>query len=172
MVRIHWIVLHSETVYPDIVTEIRDQVIEFHQAGNVPIGTHPKIPETDRLRLRAKLITEEYIELMRALFPEAYDLQAIEGDLRRIAQTETPKPDMVAFADACADLDYVVEGSRLEFGIDGGPIAREVQRSNMSKFGPGSWVREDGKIMKPPDWSPPDVEGLLWEQGWEGPAFY
>ena len=64
------------------------------------------------------------------------------------------------------DLDYVVEGTRLEFEIDGGPIAVEVHRSNMAKV--GGPVREDGKRLKPPGWTPPDIAGELRKQGWKG----
>jgi predicted HAD superfamily Cof-like phosphohydrolase len=62
-----------------------------------------------------------------------------------------------------ADLDYVVEGTRLEFGIDGEPIAAEVHRANMAKTeGP---VAPDGKRLKPPGWTPPDIAGVLRKQG-------
>lgn len=76
--------------------------------------------------------------------------------------------DLVEFADALADLDYVIEGTRLEFGINGAPIAAEVHRSNLSKLGPnGPMLREDGKILKPPGWTPPDIAGELRKQGWQ-----
>ena len=40
---------------------------------------------------------------------------------------------------------------------------REVHRSNMAKVGPGGKVlrREDGKILKPEGWTPPDLKGVL-----------
>ena len=78
----------------------------------------------------------------------------------------SPPAGIPAFADALADLDYVIEGTRLEFGIDGWPIAQAVHKSNMAKV--GSKVREDGKILKGPDWTPPDIAGELRKQGWSG----
>ena len=135
------------------MARIRDRVIEYHLAKNLPIGTHPKIPEENRVRLRARLIVERFIEVMGALFPNVYDLQPIEKDLLRISRSEPLKPDLAAFADACADLDYAVEGTRVEFGVDGGPVAEAVHEANMS-----------GEQA--------DVEGLLLEQGWQGPIVY
>ena len=71
------------------------------------------------------------------------------------------------FIDATHDLDYVVEGTRLECGVDGAPIAAEVHRANMAKaHGP---MREDGKRLKPEGWTPPDIEGELVKQGWVRP---
>jgi predicted HAD superfamily Cof-like phosphohydrolase len=75
--------------------------------------------------------------------------------------------DLPAFADALADIDYVVEGARLEFGINGSPIADEVHRANMAKL--GGPKRADGKHMKPEGWTPPDVAGELVKQGWVKP---
>ena len=56
---------------------------------------------------------------------------------------------------ALAGLDYVVEGARLEFGINGLPIADEVHRANMAKA--GGPKRADGKHMKPEGWTPHEV---------------
>jgi predicted HAD superfamily Cof-like phosphohydrolase len=48
----------------------------------------------------------------------------------------------------------VVEGARLELGIDGAPIAA-VHEANMKKV--SGEVRADGKRLKPPGWKPPDI---------------
>ena len=124
---------------------IRKQVREFMVAAGQDLPGKPTIPSMDVAKLRTKLVLEEVLELTDATF----------------GQNE---PNMVEIADALADLDYVVEGMRLALGIDGKPIADEVHRSNMAKFGPGSWKREDGKQMKPPDWTPPNIAKILEEQ--------
>lgn len=147
---------------------IQRQVRAFHEAGNIPVADYPQIPSEDRIRLRVNLVMEEFFEFLLSIFPQLKDDASLHR-LRDIVKYIGPHPDLVALADALADLDYVVEGTRLEFGIDGGPVAEEVQRSNMAKFGPGSWMREDGKVMKPPDWAPPDIERVLRKQGWSEP---
>jgi predicted HAD superfamily Cof-like phosphohydrolase len=150
---------------------IRSQVEAFCRAAGHPVLDHPQVPSHDRVKLRVELVMEEFFELLQAVYPQFKEVN--QGSalfrVRETAKYMTPRVDLPAMADALADLDYVVEGARLEFGIDGGPIAEEVQRANMSKFGPGSWKREDGKQMKPPDWTPPDIEGVLQAQGWTEP---
>jgi predicted HAD superfamily Cof-like phosphohydrolase len=113
----------------------------------------PCVPDEKTIRLRLGLIVEEVRELTDALMDT--DNPKVRDDI-----------DLAEVADALADIDYVVEGMRNSFGINGDPIADEVHRANMDKFGPGSWKREDGKQMKPPDWKPPDIEGELRKQGW------
>jgi hypothetical protein len=85
--------------------------------------------------------------------------------LSLLIRTCPVRVDMVELADGFADLDYVVEGARLEFGIHGQEIADEVQRANMAKV--GGPIREDGKRLKPAGWKPPDIAGVLRAQGWK-----
>lgn len=150
---------------------IRDQVLAFHRAGGIPVLESPQVPPDDCVRLRARLVAENFFELLDALFgngsiarPGSPALMRARYQIACVIADATLDVDIVALADACADLDYVVEGTRLEFGIDGRPIAHAVHVSNMAKFGEGSHVREDGKIMKPPGWKPPDIAGLIRQQ--------
>jgi predicted HAD superfamily Cof-like phosphohydrolase len=69
-------------------------------------------------------------------------------------------------ADAIADLIYVLLGTAVTYGIDIGPIWDAVHAANMAKS--GGRQREDGKWEKPAGWRPPDIDGLLRQQGWEG----
>lgn len=141
------------------MTTIREQVKAFHEAFGVPVRYTPVRPADERIRLRVKLITEEYTELMQAL--------GFEVDIELFSKSSGGAllpVDMAKVADGCADLDYVVEGTRLEFGIDGAPVAAEVHRSNMAKI--GGPVRGDGKVLKPTGWKSPDIVGELVKQGW------
>ncbi len=72
--------------------------------------------------------------------------------------------DLVKIADALADIIYVTIRASLLLGIDLGPVFAEVHRSNMTKI-PGHTVREDGKVLKGPHYSPPDVAAVLARQG-------
>jgi len=78
---------------------------------------------------------------------------------------EAGLPNLPDIADAIGDLKYVLEGTNLAFGIDGEPVWDAIQKANMAKAG-GS-VDEHGKRMKPPGWTPPDIEGELRKQGWK-----
>jgi predicted HAD superfamily Cof-like phosphohydrolase len=144
---------------------IREQVIEFHEAMEHPIALKPSVPPDARVRFRARLITEEYFESMRALFAFA-DFSREEESVTRAIDVAEVLVDLPELVDGLADLDYVVEGTRLEFGVAGPPIAEEVHRANMAKLGGGKTPA--GKTIKPPGWKPPDIEGELRAQGWEG----
>lgn len=152
---------------------IRWQVIEFHEQFGAPVKRKPAFPAIERCQLRASLIAEEAFELLFALGCGTDDGRAGEHLAMAKEHVEQAIALMKPFAallpevaDACADLDYVVEGTRLEFGIDGGPVALAVHRANMAKL--GGPVRADGKRLKPPSWTPPDIAGELRKQGWEG----
>lgn len=88
-------------------------VAEFHRTFKHPILTKPAIPSEERCRLRIALLAEELKELEAA-----------------VAQR-----DIVAVADALCDLQYVLAGAVLEFGLGEkfNELFEEVQRSNMSK---------------------------------------
>ena len=149
---------------------LREQVIEFHKAMEMPGQGEvmPRVPTDERVRLRARLISEEYFETMEAMFArvERNNIDDIRSKMMDVVEHGWIRVDLAEMADGLADLDYVVEGTRLEFEIDGGPIAAEVHRSNMAKV--GGPVREDGKRLKPPGWTPPDIVGELKKQGWQG----
>ncbi len=147
------------------MTEINKQVREFHDAMDLPTNDSPVMINDDRIKLRLRLITEEYFETLSAatgceFLPEKEDV------LFKIDQS---KPhtifDVEEFVDGMADLDYVVEGTRVEMGIDGGPIAEEVHAANMRKV--GGPKRADGKALKPEGWVGPNIKQRLIEQGWK-----
>jgi len=146
-----------------MIKTLREQVTEFHVAMGQPVRTVPSLIAEERVRLRAALIVEETFEVLEALFVSG--LSTMKFTVMHAVQTLPIHVSMVDLADGLADLDYVVEGARVEFGIDGAPIAAEVHRANMAKV--GGPIAPNGKRLKPPDWTPPDVEGELVKQGWE-----
>jgi len=114
---------------------------EWHAKFGVPILSAPAFPGEERAKLRVKLICEEAEEF----------IEAIE------------KGDIVGVAGELADLMYVVIGAALEWGIPVDPVFAEVHRANLSKVWPDGTIhyREDGKVLKPPTYSPADIAGLL-----------
>lgn len=90
-----------------------NQVAEFHRTFNAPILESPQIPSKERCELRISLLQEELNELKEAIADN----------------------DMVEIADALCDLQYVLSGAVLEFGLGEKfvQLFDEVQRSNMSK---------------------------------------
>ena len=148
-----------------------NDVAEFHNTFDLPILPEPTIPSLERCKLRIALLEEELKELK----------EAIEDN------------DIVEVADAFCDLQYVLSGAILEFGL--GPkfkdLFDEVQRSNMSKTchsleeaqatqqyylenkGSESYIqqrgdeylvyrKEDGKVFKSVNYSPADLETIVY----------
>lgn len=146
---------------------IDNLVRDFHHAMDIPVADKLGVPDEDRVRLRARLIAEEFLEVMEALFGDGVPLLGtVAKDLEDTIKQYALSVDLVELADGLCDLDYVVAGTRLEFGIPGEAVLAEVQRSNLSKV--GGPVREDGKVMKGPNFSAPDIAGVLAKHGWSG----
>ncbi|MTI38726.1 nucleoside triphosphate pyrophosphohydrolase family protein [Fulvivirga lutimaris] len=90
-----------------------NQVADFHKTFKHPILDSPAIPDAKRCALRVELIAEELKELEEAIKDK----------------------DLVEVADALCDIQYVLSGAILEFGLGEKfkALFDEVQRSNMSK---------------------------------------
>ena len=90
-----------------------NQVAEFHKTFKHPVLDQPTIPDEKRCALRVSLIAEELKELEAAIKDK----------------------DLVEIADALCDIQYVLSGAILEFGLGEkfNALFNEVQRSNMSK---------------------------------------
>jgi predicted HAD superfamily Cof-like phosphohydrolase len=114
---------------------------DFMEVFGQEIKDEPQIPDWNTCSLRLDLITEEVRELEVALANE----------------------DIVDIADALTDILYVVYGAGHSFGIDLDACFAEVHRSNMSKLGQDGKpiYREDGKVLKGPDYSDPDLASIL-----------
>ncbi len=100
-----------------------NDVAEFHQTFSLPVHETPVIPGEDRCALRINLLQEELDELKQAI----------------------DEKDITGVADALCDLQYVLSGAILEFGL--APkfkeLFEEVQRSNMSKVCPDYGTAEE-----------------------------
>ncbi len=116
-------------------------VEDFMEAMGQEVNAIPAFPEEEIQRLRLDLIEEELDELHYAI----------------------DNKDMVEIADALGDLLYVVYGAGHAFGIDLDECFKEIHASNMSKLGPdGKPIkREDGKVLKPDTFFPPDLKSIL-----------
>ena len=114
---------------------------DFMTAFGQEVLTEPTLPSAHLAKLRLELIREEFEELTVA----------------------TNAMDIVEIADALTDILYVVYGAGHAFGIDLDECYHEVHRSNMSKLGADGKpiYREDGKILKGPDYFHPNLKDIL-----------
>lgn len=141
-----WFALPPRSEHPvsALIADYRNsyqRVEEFHKVFGHPIADKPTLASDDRTALRIELIREELEELK----------QAIAND------------DIVGIADALGDLEYVINGAALEFGIDLPKVVEEIHRSNMTKLGSDGKpiYREDGKILKGEAYEPPNLQKAL-----------
>lgn len=113
------------------------------QAGfMLACGQTVDVPNPTQIALYWTLIKEEFIELCEA----------------------TDAENQVEQADAVMDLIVVLTGYALSQGWPVSALWREVVRSNMAKVDPETGMvrrREDGKVMKPIGWTPPDLASVL-----------
>lgn len=146
----------------------QDRVAEFHQVFGLPLLPAPGM-DPSRFELRLDLIREELAEL-----EEGCDAR-----------------DLLSICDALADLLYVVYGFGHELGLDLEAAVAEVHRSNMTKLwdsgtaeyalstaesfpeerrpakvvhldgGVAVVYRSDGKVLKSPGWSEPDLSPFV-----------
>ena len=96
----------------------------------------------DQFRMYAKLITEEYDELQVAI----------------------ANKDAVETLDALTDILVVTIGAMNSMGADGEGAWREVMATNFNKIDRRTGKvlrREDGKILKPEGWEPPQLAKFL-----------
>lgn len=117
-----------------------DQLKEFHRVFRAAARDTVGVPDAATIALRAQLMREELDETITAM----------------------QQDDLVEIADGLADLCYVAIGTAVAYGIPLDKVFEEVHRSNMMKA-PNGIVkyREDGKVLKPEGWQPPNVKSIL-----------
>ncbi|MCF6308298.1 MAG: nucleoside triphosphate pyrophosphohydrolase family protein [Flavobacteriaceae bacterium] len=73
--------------------------------------------------------------------------------------------DLVEVADALGDMLYILCGTIIEHGMQHKieEVFNEIQKSNMSKLGADGKpiYREDGKVLKGPNYFKPDIKAIL-----------
>ena len=126
---------------------MKDKILavkEFHKAFKLDYLDKPKADlGMDKNKLRFNLMKEENEEYFEA----------------------ANNNDMVEVADALGDMLYILCGTIIEHGMQHkiDEIFSEIQNSNMSKLGAdGNPIyREDGKVLKGPNYFKPNIKGIL-----------
>jgi len=129
---------------------------EFHEVFGHPIGLDFEPSSLPTLDLRAALILEEARELVDAIDTVKTQIQCgtsgrpVEGQLAHLLKE-------------MADLQYVLSGLAVAFDLPLTEAVMEVHESNMSKLDDNGEpiTNENGKILKGPNYQPPDLEGFF-----------
>lgn len=143
------------------------KVEQFMHGAMQTVPDDPCIPSEEVRLLRAKLILEEAVETIHAL---GFTPRAL-GDPDDIADVVTfdddLEPNLKEIIDGCCDLKVVTTGTLIACGVPDEYPQKLVDDNNLEKIEKGT-IREDGKLIKPPDHQPPDIAGFLKEIGYEG----
>ena len=127
-----------------MITNAIDQVKEFTEAFNIKYSKemNPNLDEPT-IDLRFRLMEEENQEYLEA----------------------AKNNDIVEIADALGDILYILCGTILAHGLQDKivEVFNEIQRSNMSKLDINGRpvIREDGKILKGPNYFKPKIKEIL-----------
>lgn len=131
------------------MNDYEEQVKKFHQAMEMAIDAPYTV---DLLKLRQNLINEEVSELN-------IEINSLINELSATGKIE--KETKLKMFKELADLQYVLSGMVVALGIPMQEVFRRVQASNMSKLVNGKPLkREDGKVLKGPNYKKPDLSDL------------
>ena len=111
-----------------------ESVNEFHKTFGAPVLESPQIPDENRVRLRLALILEELSELAAASGAAKVFNEMLKSKVAEFEEKPELK-DTAEALDALCDLQVVLNGSTLEYGLQKqfDNAFDEVHRSNMSK---------------------------------------
>lgn len=123
------------------MSSLESQVKQFNTTYKKEMSDKPRLPTEPEATLMNNLILEELQELNEAM----------------------DSGNLIEIADAVADIIYVTAQQASLIGLPIDALLREVQRSNLSKLGADGKpiFREDGKVLKGPNFSEPDIAGVL-----------
>ncbi len=131
------------------MNEYESQVKEFHRAMEMDINSPYS---ADLLKLRQKLLNEELSELNA-------EIDSLITELQTTGTTE--QSTRARMFKELADLQYVLSGMVIALEIPMEETFRRVHQSNMSKLVDGHALkREDGKVLKGPNYKPPFLDDL------------
>lgn len=127
------------------------KVRDFHIAFDIDVD---KPITAELLAFRKKLIEEEITELYAEIDKGIAEIES-GGKIARETLANLMKET--------ADVQYIVSGMNVTFGLPADLVFDRVHDSNMSKLGDdGKPVRrDDGKVMKGPHYHPPTLDDLV-----------
>lgn len=133
------------------MNELSKDIQAFHEKFRLTPSDKPALLPQEVAAFRYTFLLEELTELRDAILDD----------------------DLPGVADALVDLVYVALGTAYLSGLPFDALWAEVQRANMSKIRAAS--AEQSKrgssfdVVKPENWTPPQIREVLLAHGWPGP---
>lgn len=158
----------------------------FHQVVGIPVETVPMIPSVSTRVRRGMLLLEEVLETFAAMGLGITVTMAVDEATKMriptfgIEHIEGSRYDIVETADGLSDINVIVAGTAVEFGIPVHVTDYEVYSSNLTKVLPDGTTlvngvtegyregepgfqanRPVGKILKPDNFVPVNIPAAL-----------
>jgi len=134
---------------------------EFMLAGGQRVYTLNEV-----INMKASVPKEAYL-YMNLIEEEKKELDRAFNILSNTIYPDEKLAALADLLDQICDLKVVISGLSNSLGLPEDMAYDEVHKSNMNKFvrsSDGKYKvikREDGKVIKPADWSPPDILSIL-----------
>ena len=127
------------------------KVQAFHAATETPVGAGFTVA---LLQLRKKLLREELAELEAEIDAGIAEIEA-SGAVSRETRVKLVKE--------LVDVQYVLSGMAVTFGLPMEKAFDRVHESNLSKLGDDGRAifRDDGKVMKGPNYKPAVLDDIV-----------
>lgn len=150
------------------------RIREFTEGARGPQPDRPRTPMTrDQVEFLLRMVLSECVELAQTVTPDAASAESfvrdcVGTDVKRDYRAPSDSTALIAEQeDAKADIIYYLHDSSCRQGVNLSSVVDCVHAANMAKKWPdGAFHRrpEDGKIIKPPNWSPPDITAEIQRQ--------
>ena len=158
--------------FKDQASHVRDFTVGAGQS----CPDRPEPMSKEEVNFISKMILDEVMELMATVYtPEdaKRELKSMIDKSKDIPLTAYPEGEkgliskIADQADALVDIEYYMLNSACKKGVNLSSLFGIVHAANMAKRDPatGKFLkRDDGKIIKPAGWQPPDIEAEISRQ--------
>ena len=154
-----------------------EKVREFtEQSLGKKLPEFPEAMSTAEVNFITKMVIDELLELLATVYTSTDAKELITNITTEAKELEhghydTDIAKIAEQADAFVDIEIYLKNAAAKKGINVDKIFNAVHDANMAKKDPdtGKFIkRADGKIMKPQNWTEPDIEGIIYKQFKEG----
>lgn len=144
----------------------QERVNMFTKAVGIDLPNKPKVMTREEVVFLVKMVLSEMQELVDTVTDNSYEslqlmIQCLGVDPSKHRTTEMSDIEKIAEqSDAMVDAYYYMLNVAGRNGHNLSKVFDEVHKANMAKVDSETGKclrREDGKILKPPGWQPPNI---------------
>lgn len=150
-----------------------DDVKQFTEESGYPVPKNPMVMNEEEIRFIIRMVMSELSEMAATVTTDESECRTFmenclkDIDLCKNYQYNTDVEKIAAQADSMVDAWYYMLNTSTKKGVNLSKLFDVIHKANMDKRDPetGKFIRrDDGKIMKPANWQPPNIEGEIEQQ--------